>query len=132
VAAALGDVFAAYDRSTNPGGELVVPKFETRVDVPLGDVLKGIGLTAPFEEGNLLGIANDPFTKLDAALHQTWLSVDETGIEAAAATVLLVVATSAPSEQPVPVVLDRPFLFRVVDTASGATLFEGRIMNPTA
>jgi serpin B len=131
-ATALPDVLAAYDQATAPGGELVVPRFETRVDVPLGDVLKGIGLTAPFVEGNLLGIADDPKTRLDEALHQAWLSVDESGIEAAAATVLVLIAVSAPSEQPVPVVLDRPFLFRIVDTTSAATLFEGRIMDPTA
>jgi serpin B len=114
------------------GTELVVPRFETRVDVALTDVLMEIGLTAPFQEGNLLGIAGDPLLVLDKALHQTWLSIDETGIEAAAATVLLMFATSAPAFEPVPVVLDRPFLFRIVDDVSGATLFSGRIMDPTA
>ncbi len=79
-----------------------------------------------------MGIADDPRLVLDKALHQTWLSIDETGIEAAAATVLLMFATSAPSLEPVPVVLDRPFLFQIVDDESGATLFAGRIMDPTA
>jgi serpin B len=69
---------------------------------------------------------------LDKALHETWLSIDEEGIEAAAATVLTVMLTSAPVEEPVPVTLDRPFLFRIIDDMSGATLFAGRIMDPTA
>ena len=67
---------------------------------PLTDVLFEIGLTAPFQEGNLLGIADDPRLVLDKALHQTWLSIDETGIEAAAATVLLMIATSARRSSP--------------------------------
>ena len=132
VAATLPDVLSEFDLNATDGAELVVPRFETRVDIALGDVLQGIGLTAPFEEGNLLDIADEPRLVLDNAFHQTWLSVDETGIEAAAATVLLMMATSAPALAPVPVVLDRPFLFRIVDGASGATLFAGRIMNPAA
>jgi serpin B len=132
VAAILPSVLSEFDLNATSGTELVVPRFETRVDVALTDVLQGIGLTAPFAEGNLLGIADDPKLVLDKALHQTWLSVDETGIEAAAATVLVMMATSAPVLEPVPVVLDRPFLFRIVDDVSGATLFTGRIMDPTA
>ena len=37
-----------------------------------------------------------------------------------------------PAEQPVAVVLDRAFLFRIVDAESGAALFVGRVMDPTA
>ena len=132
VASRYGDVVAEYSTSSLGGAELVVPKFETRVRTELTDILVGLGLTAPFQEGNLMGIADDPQLVLDKALHETWLSIDETGIEAAAATVLLVMATSAPIGEPVPVVLDRPFLFRIVDNVSGATMFIGRVMNPTA
>ena len=131
VADRIDAVFTEFDAATNPGGRLAMPRFETRVDVALKDVLLDVGLTAPFEAGNLLGIADDPRTVLDNALHQTWLSVDESGIEAAAATVLLMVAVSEPIEQPVEVVLDRPFLFRIVDGPSTATLFVGRVMDPT-
>ena len=132
IADTLPSVLSEFDQRATSGAELVVPRFETRVDVALTDVLPGIGLTAPFTEGNLLGIADDPQLVLDKALHQTWLSVDETGIEAAAATVLVMIATSAPALEPVPVVLDRPFLFQIVDGVSGATLFTGRIMDPTS
>ena len=68
---------------------------------------------------------------LDRALHQTWLSVDESGIEAAAATVLIMIVVSGPAEPPVDVVLDRPFLFRIVDATTGAPLLLGRITDPT-
>ncbi len=131
VADRIDTVFAEFGDATNPAGRLVVPRFETRVDVALKDVLFDVGLTAPFAPGNLLGIADDPQTVLDNALHQSWISVDESGIEAAAATVLLVVATSAPIDAPVDVVLDRPFLFRIVDDQSGATLFVGQVTDPT-
>jgi serine protease inhibitor len=32
----------------------------------------------------------------------------------------------------VTVVLDRPFLFRIYDTTTGATLFVGRVLDPTS
>jgi serine protease inhibitor len=41
-------------------------------------------------------------------------------------------ATAAPSDVPVPVVLDRPFVLRIVDSTTGATLFVGRVLDPTA
>ena len=132
IAARYEQVVAELAVSPNPGGELVVPRFETCVNTELTDVLQTMGLTAPFGPGALLGIADDPQTQIDKVLHEAWLSVDESGIEAAAATVVLLVAASAPVAEPVPVVLDRPFLFRIVDQASGATLFTGRIMDPTA
>lgn len=131
VEARLGEVFDELAASPRPGGELAVPRFETRVTVGLTDALRAAGLTAPFSNGQLMGIADDPQLVLDKAFHQTWLSVDEEGIEAAAATVLLVMATSAPIDEPIAVVLDRPFVLRLVDTDSGATLFLGRVMDPT-
>jgi serpin B len=132
IAGRLDEVLDAYGRSATAGAELVMPRFETRVTVPLTEVLQRLGLLAVFEEGGLLGIADDPALQLDRALHQTFLSIDETGIEAAAATVVIAIATSAPVDEPVPVVLDRPFLFRIVDGGSDATLFVGRVMDPTA
>jgi len=44
--------------------------------------------------------------------------------------VILAEVTSGPVEPPVPVVLDRPFFYRIIDQQSGATLFLGQIMNP--
>ena len=44
----------------------------------------------------------------------------------------VVYATSAPVDEPVSVIIDRPFLFRIVDDTTGAPLFVGRIMDPTA
>ena len=121
-----------YAEQFNPGGLLGVPRFETRVDTTLTEMLPDLGLTAVFQKGNLLGIADDPKLVVDKVLHQAWVSFDEDGVEAAAATILLAVTESAPIDPPIDVVLDRPFLFRIIDQSSGATLFTGRIVDPTA
>jgi serpin B len=132
VTARLGEVFDELATSPNPSGELAMPRFETRVNTRLTDVLQAMGLVAPFGPGSMLGVADDPDTLISDVLHETWMSVDEDGIEAAAATVVLMAATAAPSDVPVPVVLDRPFVLRIVDSTTGATLFVGRVLDPTA
>ena len=42
------------------------------------------------------------------------------------------VAVSAPVEPPQQLILDRPFLYRIYDQRSGATLFLGQVTDPTA
>ncbi len=64
-------------------------------------------------------------------IHKAFVSVDEAGTEAAAATAVIMRTTSAPAE-PVAVVLDRPFIFLIRDIETGAILFVGRVMDPTS
>lgn len=131
----LGDlaaVFEDYAQRAGPGGPLALPRFETRYQQELSSALKALGLTAPYEPGSLLGIAADDRLVLTKVVHETFLAVDEEGTEAAAATAAVFDVTSAPIDEPVPVVLDRPFVLRILDPASGATLFLGLIGDPTA
>jgi serpin B len=58
-------------------------------------------------------------------LHKAFVSVDENGTEAAAATVVVVDAMAMPGS---PV---EPFLFLIRDNPAGTILFVGRVMNPT-
>lgn len=132
VAADLPAVFADLDASVAGGGELAAPRFETTTEAGLNEPLQSLGLTAPFEGGYLLGIADEPSLAVTDVLHQTYVAMDEEGTEAAAATAVIIGETSAPAGESISVVLDRPFLFRIVDTHTGATLFLGRIMDPTA
>ena len=131
VAADLDTVVAEFEAGRSPGAELAVPRFETRFTAELSVSLKALGLDALYRKGHLLGIADDPTLVLVAAVHETFLAMDEKGTEAAAATVLVAEATSGSAAPPVPVVLDRPFLFRIYDQSTGATLFLGRILDPT-
>jgi serpin B len=66
-------------------------------------------------------------------LHQASITVDEAGTEAAAATAAVVGVTSAmpPEDEPVEMTIDRPFVFMIRDTNTGAVLFVGRVVNPT-
>lgn len=132
IAANLAQVLADYDTNVTSFAELAVPRFETRTSTELSPELNALGLTAPYTPGGLVGIANDPRLIIDQVIHEAFVAVDEDGTEAAAATVVLMYPVSAPPSPPVPVVLDRPFFFRIIDDASGATLFIGQITDPTS
>lgn len=131
VASNLTAVLEDIEQHRTSGAQLSVPRFDTRTSTELSPVLKALGLTAPYATGGLLGIADDPRLAIDQVIHEAFVAMDEEGTEAAAATVVLVAATSGPATPPVAVVLDRPFFYRIVDDASGATLFIGQITDPS-
>ena len=59
------------------------------------------------------------------------MAVDEQGTEAAAATAVIGIATGAPDPtEPVRFIADRPFLIAIVDLATDAVVFLGRVVDP--
>jgi serpin B len=68
---------------------------------------------------------------IDKVIHEAYIAVDEEGTEAAAATAVVMRATSAPMVD-VTFEIDRPFIFALRDTETGALLFLGRVTDPSA
>ncbi|MCL0057758.1 serpin family protein, partial [Dehalococcoidales bacterium] len=64
-------------------------------------------------------------------VHKAFVSVDEAGTEAAAATAV-VGLPGLPTEKPVKVTVDRPFIFLIHDRETGTILFVGRVVDPSA
>ena len=134
VAAKLSAAFGALEDEPADGSTLVVPKLTTDFHQELRPALEKLGLGALYQAGNLRNVSDDDQLVLDQAIHATFLAMDEHGTEAVAATVLTGTAVSARAhpKPPVPVVLDRPYFFRIVDLETGATLFIGQVLDPTA
>jgi serpin B len=110
---------------------LAMPRFTARSALDLTDTLKAAGMPAAFSAAaDFSGITDDAELYLDSVRHKTFVQVDEKGTEAAAATGADAQVVSA--VQPHIVTVDRPFLFVITDTATGAPLFLGRIADPTA
>ncbi len=108
-----------------------LPRFTTGSTVDLRDVIENrLGITTLFGVEGLDGIG--PQLAVSSAIHATKVIVDEEGTEAAAATVIGIEIASAPVDEPLAVIADRPFLYLIRDTTTGAVLFVGRIMDPTA
>jgi serpin B len=114
---------------------LTLPKFKIEgATFSLNDALQTLGATTLFIAGkaDLSGISiptKEPPLYVSAALHQAFISVDEKGTEAAAATAVVGLSGSAPGQpepEPVVLTLDKPFVFLIRDTATGAIVFLGR------
>ena len=64
--------------------------------------------------------------------HKTHISVDEAGTKAAAVTLVEVVEECAVEYQGYTVILDRPFLFMILDQNTDLPVFMGIILNPAS
>ena len=110
---------------------VVVPKFEAKTSYDLKGTLKSMGVTDVFGGlADLTGIAEGEKGSLyvDKALHKAYVAVDEKGTEAAAVTAVTITAEEQP--RPPAFVADRPFLFIIHDSETGAILFMGRLADP--
>jgi serpin B len=112
--------------------DLTMPKFEFDSEFSLKDTLSGMGMPVAFSAAaDFSGMTGTPDLCISAVLHKAFVSVDEAGTEAAAATAVIVGESAMPG-QPVEVTVDRPFIFLIRDIETGAILFVGRVMNPSA
>jgi len=111
---------------------LTMPKFEFDSSFQLADTLAGMGMPDAFspETANLAGMDGTRKLFIQDVMHKAFVSVDEAGTEAAAATAVVVGITSAPSS-PVEVTVDRPFVFLIRDIEINVILFVGRVVNPS-
>jgi serpin B len=125
-----GKGIAAVLDEVRPGPvALAMPRFTARSAMDLTETLTAAGMPTAFSAAaDFSGITDDQLY-LDSVQHKTFVQVDEKGTEAAAATGSDGQIASA--VQPKTVTVDRPFLFVITDTATGAPLFLGRIADPT-
>ncbi len=110
--------------------DLYVPKFRLAWEDTLNDELKALGMRQAFRENEarFTRISRSMGDKLyiDFVKQKAFVDVNEVGTEAAAVTVVGIGVTSAP----VPVRMDRPFVFAIRERLSGSVLFLGKIVEP--
>jgi len=109
---------------------LTMPRFEFESEFSLVDVLIEMGMPTAFSgAADFSGMTGNPDLAISDVLHKAFVSVDEAGTEAAAATAVVMEETAMP-DPPVEVTLDRPFIFLIRDIETGAVLFVGRVLDP--
>ncbi|MBK8023944.1 MAG: serpin family protein [Chloroflexi bacterium] len=121
---------------------LTMPRWKTESTVPMTEILQQMGMQLAFSDAADFsgmidttvadGVAEGELSISDV-LHKAFISVDEHGTEAAAATVVIMELTSAMPNPTEPFVftVDRPFVYTIVDQTSGAVLFMGRVLDPS-
>ncbi len=108
---------------------LGMPRFEFESEFGLKEILSGMGMVDAFNQADFSGINGRKDLFISEVLHKAYVSVDEEGTEAAAATAVIISLTALP-ETPVEMTLDRPFIFMIRDKGTNSILFLGRVMNP--
>lgn len=118
------------------GGALVnlqMPRLKFEAKYPLEEPLTKLGMAKAFSnQADFSGMSPKGDLKIDKVVHQTYLAVDETGTEAAAATGAIMATAAMRPDTPIKFHADHPFLFWIEDKRSGAILFMGRVTDPAA
>jgi serpin B len=99
----------------------------------LKETLTIMGMGSAFTAAaDFTGISAEPGLLLNRVMQEAQLSVDESGSEATAATIVRGLVTGL-SEDPIPVFrADHPFFLVIRDRPSGTLLFLGRLMDPAS
>jgi len=109
---------------------LTMPKFEFESSFSLKDTLSAMGMPDAFDMSvaDFSGMTGEPELFIREVVHKAFVSVDEAGTEAAAATAVIIDLTAMP--ETVEMTIDRPFIFLIRDIETGTILFVGRTLNP--
>ncbi|MCL1865931.1 MAG: serpin family protein [Oscillospiraceae bacterium] len=122
----------ALESARNESVSVYLPKFTFEYDIVMNDLLIEMGMESAFDPGladfSRLGYSEAGNIFISEVLHKTYIEVDEKGTKAAAVTSVKNRdnATAAPVQ---PVILDRPFVFAIVDNDAGVPVFMGVLMN---
>jgi serpin B len=111
--------------------DLTMPKFKLTSEFPLANTLTELGMPDAFTgAADFSGMDGTHDLFIGHVAHKAYVSVDEAGTEAAAATAV-VVDWRCVSPPPISVIIDHPFIFLIRDIETGTILFIGRVMDPS-
>ena len=111
-----------------------LPRFKMELGGSIKPSLTAMGMGALF--------ANADFSRMfmgggslavSDVIHKAFVEVNEEGTEAAAATAVIIMETSAKMDEPDPIMnfrADHPFIFMIQHKASKSILFMGKVMKP--
>jgi serpin B len=104
-----------------------LPKFKLESSFSLGKTLAAMGMPLAFsQQADFSGMTGKPNIYIDEVVHKAFVEVNEEGTEAAAATGVIMRATSMPPMFEA----NHPFLFLIRENSTGAILFIGRVTDP--
>ena len=106
-----------------------IPKFKLEYKNELSDILGSLGMPVAFTDmADFSGINGTGGLYISRVIHQSYVEVDETGTEAAAATVVEVNLTSAGNNY---FNANKPFVFVIRENKTNSILFIGKLMDPS-
>ncbi len=106
-----------------------IPLFTATDAIDLKEPLQQMGIQDLFSNGANLSRMSNRDLMVSEARHKTYLTVDQIGTRAGAVTEIIASDTAAPLE-PKQVVLNRPFIYAIIDTKTNLPVFLGILENP--
>ncbi len=109
---------------------LSIPKFKLSFNTELSYVLKNMGMKTPFSmnaDFSLIDGTKNLF--LSKVIHEAYFDIDENGVEAAAATAVIISYKSCyskPDDLPIRFNADHPFIYMIVEKNTNTILFMGK------
>jgi serpin B len=125
-----GQAWNGWTTGLRKGKAMVrLPRFELEWEKTLNEPLQALGMTNAFDGGraDFRRLTPGGGVWLSLVKQKSFVKVDEEGTVAAAVTGGVMVDSA-----PLPIVVDRPFLFVIRERLTGAILFLGVVNDPTA
>lgn len=117
-----------WNTRRSSGLSVKMPEFTYSSNMRLNDVLKSMGMTDMFDgkaDFSKLGYSRNGNIYCSEVCQKTFIQVDRNGTKAAAITWGAV--KDAAYYEPLSIILDRPFVYCIVDNATGLPIFIGAV-----
>ena len=108
--------------------ETAIPKFSYDYDIEMSGALKALGMALPFDptKADFSALSDKGNIFISRVLHKAYIAVDEKGTKAGAATAIEAPAAGVWEDRR-RVILDRPFVYAIIDNAAGLPIFIGAV-----
>ena len=106
--------------------DLWLPKFETKYEIQLNGILSDMGMPSAFSPAADFKAMSNSALCLSLVKQDAIIKVDEEGTEAAAVSTATMYATAFMPNQHIVFHADRPFLYLITESSTGAILFAGK------
>lgn len=128
------DFNALVNSATQKSVNCVIPKFKSEFQVSLNKAMQSMGIksafnaqTANFEK---IGSYQNANLYLSEVLQKAYITVDEKGTKAGAVTKAEIAAKTSLEIPDTSVILNRPFVYAVLEAKTNMPLFIGKTVNP--
>jgi serpin B len=113
---------------------VTLPRFTISHTIDLTGIMQSMGMVLPFSSvADFSGISSNKDLHLNRVVHKAFLSVDEKGSEAVAATAFSLGGHVIAQDESPPLIfkVDHPFIFVIIEKSTRSLVFMGRIITPT-
>ncbi len=108
---------------------IIVPEFDYAVDFPMNDMLKELGMESAFYGGfENMAVSEWGDIYIGSVFQKTHITMSPRGTTAAAVTVVEMLLECDPAfDEPVKIILNRPFVYAIIDTETNLPIFIGAV-----